>query len=148
MKEVKMVTWVQGLFTLGIMSFQDLNLFTLELPWKDNAKSVSCIPHGVYDVEFYQSPSRGLLVPMLKDVPGRSYVQIHPGNYTRQIEGCILVGEAVKFLDQDAIPDVANSRSAFNKLVGRLDNKPFRLRIQRQGDYVDFSRMEVSRELS
>ena len=32
---------------------------TLELPWRDNARNVSCIPEGRYRLERRDSPSKG-----------------------------------------------------------------------------------------
>ena len=51
------------------------------------------IPAGVYTLSWHASPHlNGLVVPMLNDVPGRSYILIHNGNYETSSEGCILVG--------------------------------------------------------
>ena len=51
------------------------------------------IPCGTYPVELYDSPSRGYKVPMLKNVPNRSYIEIHSGNWETDSKGCILVGK-------------------------------------------------------
>ncbi len=63
------------------------------------------------------SPSRKKEVIELVGVDGRSYIQIHPGNYTRQIQGCILPGLGLKDIDKDGIFDVTNSTAAFNKIM-------------------------------
>ncbi len=43
-------------------------------------------------MEKYKSPSKGYVVFLLKDVPGRSDVEIHAGNSIADTKGCILTG--------------------------------------------------------
>lgn len=65
---------------------------TLELPEIDNINSISAIPAGRYPVEeIREDGSRGWRI-QIADVPQRGLVQIHVGNYTRDTEGCVLVG--------------------------------------------------------
>ena len=72
---------------------------TLEEPWKDNQKGISCIPEGRYRCTRYISPKlrrKGVKDPeviLLHDVPNRSYVQIHVGNTLEDVKGCIMTGE-------------------------------------------------------
>ena len=42
-------------------------------------------------------------------MPNRSEVKIHQGNFFRQIEGCILVGDMHIKIDEDEEPDLRNS---------------------------------------
>ena len=68
---------------------------TLELPWKDNQKNISCIPEGEYKVRLRlarESATRDYLHLLVQDVPNRKWVLIHRGNYPSQTQGCILVG--------------------------------------------------------
>ena len=111
--------WYHSDCTLGRLSVGSFQCFTLELRDLGNERSVSCIPKGRYKAFKRQSPKNGLVVE-LKDVPNRSNIQIHSGNYTRQIEGCILVGSSIGFLDGDTIPDVANSKVTLDKLLALL----------------------------
>ena len=103
--------------TMGIMRINNLRFFTLELPWLDNQKNISCIPTGEYNYIKRVSPGKGYEVIELVDVPDRAYIQIHLGNYTRQIEGCILPGTGLKDIDQDGVIDVTNSEEAFNQIM-------------------------------
>lgn len=103
--------------TLGILKIGDFECFTLELPWLENLKNISCIPEGSYLYKKRVSPSRKTEVIELTGVEGRSYIQIHPGNYTRQIQGCILPGLGLKDIDKDGIFDVTHSSAAFNKIM-------------------------------
>ena len=62
------------------------------------------------------SPKNGHVLELI-DVPNRTFIQIHKGNFTYQIEGCILVGDGVKWLNGDSIPDVTNSTKTLEKLL-------------------------------
>lgn len=88
---------------------------TLELSDKDNQRNISCIPRGTYEVDKYWSNRFGTAY-MLKHVPNRSGIAIHTGNYFTQIQGCILVGEDFKDINQDNHNDVTSSRNAMHQL--------------------------------
>ena len=46
--------------TFGTLTLGDgQQLYTTELPWRDNATQVSCIPKGVYRCEAINSPRFG-----------------------------------------------------------------------------------------
>lgn len=85
--------------------------YTLELPWKDNKNDISCIPAGTYNgILRYDKTDKWRI--QLEKVPNRTGVQIHMGNFTTQIEGCILVGTDAK-VDNCS---VLNSSLAYAKL--------------------------------
>lgn len=90
--------------------------FTLEPPWRGNARDVSCIPAGTYKGKVLPSPKFKRDLPELLDVPGRSQILIHAGNTTRDTLGCILVGLA---RDADAAR-VNDSRLALTDLFKAL----------------------------
>ena len=115
--------------TLGRIFYGNFQCFTLELPWLGNSRGISAIPAGTYEAFKRESPKNGSVVELL-DVPNRTHIQIHAGNYTRQIEGCILVGDGIKFLDSDNIPDVTNSRHKLTKLLAALPDE-FEIEIKR-----------------
>lgn len=74
--------------------------YTLELPYRNNQSSISSIPAGKYDATIKFEGSKGPYTKegfriTLLDVPDRSGIQIHIGNYPTEIEGCILVGTKV-----------------------------------------------------
>lgn len=98
--------------------------FTLELPVGDG-KPGSAIPPGTYAVKIAPSPKFGRDMPRLYDVPGRSGILIHWGNYAGDIpataaieeadtEGCILVGQV---RSQDF---VGQSSAAFEALFSKI----------------------------
>lgn len=109
--------------------------FSLELPWKDNKRKLSCIPAGVYVAKLRQSPRFGK-VYHLQNVAGRSYILIHSGNYAgdvelgyrSHVEGCILLGKRVGLLDGQRA--VLLSRPAVREFMSLLDDQPFELEIK------------------
>lgn len=113
--------WYNHDCTIGRLKIDDFQCFTLELPDKNNLPDVSCIPRGRYEYYKRKSPKNGDVLE-LRNVLDRTYIQVHAGNYTRQIQGCILVGESIKFLDNDDIPDVTNSKNTLKKLLSRVDD--------------------------
>lgn len=67
---------------------------TLELPWENNASYISSIPSGTYSAHLrYDKADKWRI--QLDDVPGRTAIQIHMGNYPSDIEGCVLIGDEV-----------------------------------------------------
>lgn len=111
---------------------------TLELPWKDNQRSISCIPEGKYLVTY--SP------PVVKDdpnteedesggrhprpyahyivhnVPGRSGILIHRGRTPDWSKGCITVGG--RFGDfNSAEPTLEDSAAKLEWMVNNLPRK-------------------------
>ncbi|MEQ8906886.1 MAG: DUF5675 family protein [Pseudomonadales bacterium] len=62
---------------------------TIELPWKDNERNVSCIPEGRYLIQTRHTEERGLHY-MLAQVPNRSFILFHPANNAlKELKGCI-----------------------------------------------------------
>lgn len=77
------------------------------------------IPAGRYALTWHDSPHLHARVPMLLDVPGRTYILIHVGNTAKDTEGCILVG-----LTREA-DAVGKSYQAFWLLLNRLQLPAF-----------------------
>jgi len=92
---------------------------TLENPWLDNQRNISCIPEGQYKVRLRlarESATRDYLHLLVQDVPNRDYILFHRGNYPSQTQGCILVGNGRK---QDI---VENSRLAMDLVMKEILN--------------------------
>lgn len=64
---------------------------TLELPWKDNIRNLSCIPVGVYDVVKSESAKFGSVF-RVQSVKDREGILFHVGNSLKDTRGCILPG--------------------------------------------------------
>lgn len=99
----------------------------LELPWRDNERKVSCFPEGIYRVVERRTDKFKRHYHIL-DVPERSFILQHPGNFTHQIEGCQLPGERFQHLNRDAVPDIINTRATLDKML-RLLGKEYTLYI-------------------
>lgn len=105
--------------TLTLFDDQDKKVFsckTLELPWLDNQKMISCIPEGSYNVSVRKSAKYGNHFH-IENVENRTYILIHAGNYHTEIKGCILVGDKLADIDADSYKDVTNSVATIKKLL-------------------------------
>ena len=102
--------------TLGKMFCCNTTIYTLELADKNNQRRVSCIPYGTYFAKPHYSEKYKHCF-WLQDVPERSEILIHSGNFHSNTLGCILVGMAVADINHDSYLDVISSRKALNKLV-------------------------------
>ena len=92
---------------------------TLELPYRDNQKSISCIPTGEYKVRLRlprESATRHYIHLLVKDVKDRSHILFHRGNTAKDTRGCILVGQGTQ---QDI---VYNSTLAMDLLIKEIIN--------------------------
>lgn len=66
---------------------------TGERPWRNNERTISCIPPGVYMCHRYAS-QRYKNTFEVSNVPNRTYILFHKGNFPlKDSEGCILVAE-------------------------------------------------------
>lgn len=85
---------------------------TIELPWKSNRISESCIPEGKYTLRDRFSTRFGRHLEIV-NVPNRNLILFHPANNAmRELRGCIgpvseLIGEGLGL----------NSRMAFRKVM-------------------------------
>lgn len=114
--------------TVGVLNFGEFRCLTLELPDLNNAPNISCIPPGRYQCEKVVSGKFGVCVAVT-GVKGRTLIRIHVGNYTSQIQGCILVGDSIKDINRDSTLDVTNSKNTFKALMDKLP-KSFTLDIK------------------
>lgn len=135
MKEVflfRYLTSDQG--TEGVLTTEGFFCKTLELPWRNNKRNVSCIPDGEYKVAIRQSPRFGT-VYHVKEVTGRTYILIHSGNfagdkskgYKTHVNGCILLGKKHGFLGEQRA--VLNSRITIRKFMNFMQYEPFTLHV-------------------
>ncbi len=119
-----------GKQTLGELSVigHSFTCKTLELPYKNNQKYISCIPPGTYIVRKRSS----LRFPhhfWITNVPNRDKILIHFGNYNTDIQGCVLVGDGHKDINHDGLKDVVNSKPTLATLYAIMP-KEFKLVIK------------------
>lgn len=100
---------------------------TIELAYKNNQTSVSCIPTGEYQVKWTYSPKFQKYTYEVTNVPGRSGIRFHPANYARSLEGCIALGDTFKDIDKDGLLDVVNSTITVKKMEDFMERVPFKL---------------------
>jgi hypothetical protein len=92
--------------------------FTLELPWRNNQRNVSCVPEGVHKITRRFTATRGWHLQV--HVPDRSFILIHIGNDaddrdgTTDSAGCILPNMSV-VIEKDRVRG-AMSRVALQAL--------------------------------
>lgn len=113
--------------TLGFLTLKDsrsriiFNCVTLELPYRDNKRQISCIPKGTYRANAGISDKRGQVI-YIKGVPNRTGVLIHIGNYSKDTHGCILVGERISYsetMKEHFIELSGITNSKLNELVNK-----------------------------
>lgn len=98
------------------------HLWTLELPWRNNARNVSRVMPGRYRVTPEQHAKLGWVL-RLHDVPGRDGVLVHSGSFPAHTHGCILAGQALIDIDGDSLADVSRSRAAMTELANLITDE-------------------------
>lgn len=73
--------------------------YTVERPWKNNAKGISCIPAGIYKVRRTWSPRFKRRMFLVLDTSPREGIRIHAANLPTQLEGCIGLGLRQGWID-------------------------------------------------
>jgi len=123
--------------TIGRLLINNIEMGrTLELPWENNQKNISRIPSGSYDASIRNDGNLRWRIE-LKNVPNRENIQLHLGNYARQIRGCILVGETVD-TGQGAcmvtksvatLSKISNKMSEFSARLGGNQSVPIDIKV-------------------
>lgn len=109
--------------TFGVLKVYDpqgtmlYKCYTVERPWIDNQRNISCIPKGRYKLRkttFYRNTpdtSDDYEVYEICNVPDRSNIKIHIGNTMLDTAGCVIVGQQL---------GVLGSRVAFNQFMSDM----------------------------
>lgn len=115
--------------TFGVLLEENIPFcLTLERPWLQNKRSVSCIPEGFYTCERVKSPKFGDTFEIV-DVEARSHILFHKGNLSDDTHGCILVGEQFEPLGGENA--ILASGKAFAEFKERTkENNTFLLQIE------------------
>lgn len=111
--------------TIGALKIKGVShdpIYTLENPHRITTKD-SCIPAGTYTCVPYTSSSHSDVYEV-QDVPGRTYILFHSGNFESDTLGCILIGNiAGILLNQPAVMDSKACMDRFKKLIGKNEFK-------------------------
>jgi len=108
--------------TFGILKIQkEVFCFTLEPPDTLNTRSESSIPAQQYICKRHISPKFGETF-WIKDVPGRSFIMFHWGNWIKNTLGCILLGSTIlKLKNETNQRGVGNSGNTFKEFMDLLE---------------------------
>ncbi len=137
--KLRMDTFTTAQGTIGKL-YDDQNnliLLTMEKPYLDNQKNVSCVHGGLYDLLPRHSPSQGdtyylnnpELDVTLNDPAGRTYIQIDVANRASELLGCIAVGSGFGEINGEWA--VTGSRMAKAALMILLGGERHQLEIFR-----------------
>jgi hypothetical protein len=99
--------------TQGIIEWKDkIVCYTIELPWLQNQRQISCIPEGDYVLQKRFSKKYGWHI-QLQNVVNRDLILFHPANDAKkELKGCIA---PVTFIT--GIGKGSMSRKALKKLI-------------------------------
>lgn len=122
--------------TFGVIRVGAKTWFTGELPWRDNASDVSCIPAGEYACRMTLSPRFRTKLYELFGVPSRFACRIHSANLMgdkskglrSQLNGCIALGQKLGAMDGQKA--VLLSRPAVYEFQKATGGKPFILEVR------------------
>ena len=121
--------------TFGLLFTEGFQCHTVELPWRDNARRVSCIPAGKYPCQLILSPRFGYSY-WIHPVPGRSEVLIHGGAWAGDTSkgwrthsaGCILLGDKRGIAQEQKC--VLLSQPPLQRLLRVMERQSFQLTIE------------------
>lgn len=122
--------------TFGSVQFRSFSCYSLELPWRNNAAFISCIPTGSYKCIWAWSPRLRKPTYRLLNVPDRGGVLIHASNFAgdtsldwrAQLLGCISLGERIGIMEGQRA--LLLSRPAVRKFEDFMKHQPFVLEIK------------------
>jgi len=122
--------------TFGRIGARGLCLYTGELPWRDNAPNISCVPPMICRVAWTWSPRFRRFMYLLLGTEPRAGVRKHSANLMgdialglrAQLNGCIALGERLGWIDgQKAL---LLSAPAMRRFEAHMGHAPFVLEIR------------------
>ena len=131
--------------TMGILTFGDTTLSTIERPWLPTDPGgkpfESCVPPGDYELIWHARANGDGVVALVNpgfgvyyqddDRPnevGRYLILIHAGNWVFDVVGCIAPGVGRTVTEKG--PMVTNSRKAMSILMDWLGDDPAKILIR------------------
>lgn len=126
--------------TFGLLQFE-MNgwlesFYVGELPWRDNASNVSCIPKGTYRGLWTYSPRFKRSMYLIDGVTNRAGIRMHSANFMgddtkgfkRQLNGCIALGEKLGTMEGQKV--ILLSSPAMRRFERLMGGQPFILEIK------------------
>jgi hypothetical protein len=103
--------------------------WSLEAPWRDNQRHISCVPPGLYELVRHsgqkykqtwalQNHEIGVGVDPQEDLT-RYWCVLHGANWAHELGGCIAPG--LSMVLEGGAPSVRSSRAALAHILGLLD---------------------------
>lgn len=114
---------------------------TVEPPYKDNQRCVSCVKEGTFPVIMVNETDKYKHKHfLLLDVPGRDNIRIMSAQYVNQMSGCVCPTKHIHDMNRIGKIDIFDSLSALTDLVvicekygyNASDKKDFKLTIREQ----------------
>ena len=104
--------------------------WTVERPWLNNTPNVSCIPCGVYVMKptmHYGGDGVGgrpdYKCYEITEVPNRSLIHVHIGNYAKDVKGCIAVGGLPQWFSDKHTLGVPGSAATFGRFMQEMGDR-------------------------
>lgn len=116
--------------TIGTIKAGHWLLKTLERPWNDNERNVSCIPEGRYIVKRDTTGRHQWFA--VQNVIGRSFIELHGGITPFHSDGCILIGT-----DRDNMFNLKGSDGGLDALLGYVGDEDWQLIIRQYDPHTD-----------
>lgn len=116
--------------TFGVLEIDGEEFVTGELPDRDNAPEISCIPAGVYLCKWTPSNRLKRDTYQVMNVPGRTGIRFHPANlvgdvskgFSAEVNGCIALGGTLGVIGgQKAVAGSKVATQRFEDLMGGDD---------------------------
>lgn len=103
--------------------------YSIERPWLNNQRNISCIPPGTYRTTFLPRSASGKYknVWHIQNVPNRGGILIHNGNFVSHSKGCLILGFKKGVLG--GTPAVLQSRKGMRELNKAINENEFNLTI-------------------
>jgi hypothetical protein len=125
----------QGTFGRLEIDGRPEKFFTGELPWRENASNLSCIPAGAYRCVLTYSSRFKRHLYLVAPVIGRAGIRIHAANLMGdstlglkcQLNGCLALGERMGTIDGQKA--VLLSQPAIRKFQDLMGGDPFDLEV-------------------
>lgn len=100
---------------------------TVERPWLENKRGVSCIPEGVYVCRPRKFHKGGYDAIEITNVQDRTHILMHVANYPSQVMGCIGINTRHGAINHQWCG--LSSKKAFKSLMAELGGETFKLSI-------------------